>query len=266
MLLTQRMVAGVDIWVNTPRRPWEASGTSGMKVLANGGLNLSELDGWWVEAASPAVGWSLGDGKEHGDDPAWDAAEANALYDLLEHEIVPEFFARNEAGIPGKFVSRIRESMASLTPEYSASRTVRQYTEMHYLPRAEAYAARTKANNQLGRELAAWQEAIDAGWSEISFGPLRAETIDNQLRFDVPVHGGRIDADSIRVELFSQPPDAVDPEVINMERGIKLADNSFMYSATVPANRNASDFTPRVVPYHPAASVPLEGRQILWQK
>ena len=85
MLLTEQLVGGVDVWMNTPRRPWEASGTSGMKVLVNGGLNLSELDGWWAEAYTPEVGWAIGDGNEHGDDPAWDAAEAEALYELLEN-------------------------------------------------------------------------------------------------------------------------------------------------------------------------------------
>ena len=96
MLLTEHLVQGVDVWINTPRRPWEASGTSGMKVLVNGGLNLSELDGWWAEAYTPDVGWALGDGQEHGDDPAWDAIEADALYDLLEREVIPEFYARDE--------------------------------------------------------------------------------------------------------------------------------------------------------------------------
>ena len=112
MLLTERLVQGVDVWINTPRRPWEASGTSGMKVLVNGGLNLSELDGWWMEAYTPEVGWAIGDGKEHGDDPAWDALEAEALYELLEHEVIPEFYARGANGIPAAWVARMRESMA----------------------------------------------------------------------------------------------------------------------------------------------------------
>ena len=94
MLLTEHLVQGVDVWINTPRRPWEACGTSGMKVLVNGGINLSELDGWWAEAYTPEVGWALGDGQEHGEDPAWDAAEAEALYDLLEREVIPEFYTR----------------------------------------------------------------------------------------------------------------------------------------------------------------------------
>ena len=104
MLLSEHLVQGVDVWINTPRRPWEASGTSGMKVLVNGGLNLSVLDGWWAEAYTPDVGWALGDGQEHGDDPAWDAIEADALYDLLEREVIPEFYTRDEHGIPTAWV------------------------------------------------------------------------------------------------------------------------------------------------------------------
>src|SRR5665213_108364 len=100
MLLTETLVQGVDVWINTPRRPWEACGTSGMKVLVNGGINISELDGWWAEAWTPEVGWALGDGHEHGDDPGWDAHEAEALYGLLEREVIPEFYNRDAQGIP----------------------------------------------------------------------------------------------------------------------------------------------------------------------
>jgi len=125
MLMAERLVQGVDVWINTPQRPWEASGTSGMKVLVNGGLNLSELDGWWAEAYTPEVGWALGDGQEHGDDPVWDAAEAEALYERLEQEVIPEFYARNEKDLPVRWINRIRESMARLTPRFSASHGAR---------------------------------------------------------------------------------------------------------------------------------------------
>ena len=177
MHLTEHLVQGVDVWINTPRRPWEACGTSGMKVLVNGGLNLSELDGWWAEAYTPEVGWALGDGREHDDDPAWDAVEADALYDLLEREVVPEFYTRDESGIPTAWVARMRESMARLTPRFSANRTVREYTEQYYLPAAAAYRERAANKGAVGRQVVDWQQV--AG-SEVGLVALRRLASRNQ--------------------------------------------------------------------------------------
>ncbi|HTB16425.1 MAG TPA: alpha-glucan family phosphorylase [Bryobacteraceae bacterium] len=258
MLLTERMVGGVDVWINTPRRPWEASGTSGMKVLVNGGLNLSELDGWWAEAYAPEVGWAIGDGREHGDDPAWDAAEAEAVYTLLEQHIIPEFYQRNAAGIPERWVARIRESMARLTPQYSANRAVRQYTEEHYVPAASAYAARIAQGGKLAREILLWEQNLARNWSGISFGALKAESKNGAMHIEVAVHLGGLDPGMVQVELFAEGSEGPVRKV--MER------NESIYRATVEGNRPASDFTPRLVPYHPSASVPLEAGEILWQK
>ena len=266
MLLTQRMVGGVDVWINTPRRPWEASGTSGMKVLANGGLNLSELDGWWAEAYTPDVGWAVGDGREHSDDPAWDASEADAVYNLLEDHIIPEFYQRNEAGIPARWVARIRESMGRLAPEYSANRAVRQYTEAHYLRAAAAYTARADQSGRLGREVLAWQQRVAGDWNSISFGPLQVQSKNDAVQFEVQVDLGKLNPDVVRVELFAEGLDGDRPVRKVMERGAAVPGNGFVYSASIEGNRPASDFTPRVVPYHPSASVPLEASQILWQK
>ena len=160
MQMAQEMVQGMDLWINTPRRPWEACGTSGMKVLANGGLNISELDGWWAEAYTPIVGWAIGDGKEHGEDAAWDATEAESLYTLLEQQIVPEFYERDPQGLPSKWLERVRESMATLTPQFSASRAIREYTNDHYLPAAAGYDARAANDGSLGAELLRWQYSI----------------------------------------------------------------------------------------------------------
>ncbi|MFZ1072858.1 MAG: alpha-glucan family phosphorylase, partial [Verrucomicrobiia bacterium] len=153
MHLTGRLVQGVDVWINTPRRPWEACGTSGMKVLVNGGINLSELDGWWAEAFVPDLGWALGDGQEHGNDPSWDAAEAEALYERLEREVIPEFYNRNDKGIPTAWVARMRESMAQLTPRFSATRAVCEYTEQHYLPAAAARLSRVANHGAVGKHM-----------------------------------------------------------------------------------------------------------------
>ena len=160
MDLTAQLVQGVDVWLNTPRRPWEACGTSGMKVLVNGGLNLSELDGWWAEAYTPEVGWALGDGQEHGEDPARDAVEAEALYDLLEREVIPEFYSRSEDGIPRAWVSRIRKSMAQLTPRFSTNRAVHKYIDQYYLPAATAYLKRAADKAKFGVGIVNWRHAL----------------------------------------------------------------------------------------------------------
>ena len=160
MLLTEQLVQGVDLWINTPRRPWEACGTSGMKVLANGGLNLSELDGWWAEAYAPDVGWALGDMQEHGEDPAWDAKEANALYEILEKEVAPLFYTHNSDGIPSGWISKIRASMSRLTPQFSANRTVREYTQSHYVPAARAFRERQQQQAHLAQQIEAWKQEL----------------------------------------------------------------------------------------------------------
>ena len=174
MHLTEQLVQGVDVWLNTPRRPWEACGTSGMKVLVNGGINLSELDGWWAEAYTPEVGWALGDGQEHDNDPAWDAIEAEALYDLLEREVIPEFYSRDEQGIPSAWVARMRESMARLTPRFSTNRAVREYTALHYLPAAAAYRERAADNGAIGAGIMHWRHALENKWAALRFGEVKA--------------------------------------------------------------------------------------------
>ena len=266
VLMAEQLVQGVDLWVNTPRRPWEASGTSGMKVLVNGGLNLSELDGWWAEAYSPEVGWALGDRREHGEDPAWDAAEAEGLYGLLEQEVVPEFYLRDDRGIPSGWVARMRESMARLTPLFSTNRVVRQYAEEHYLPAASAFRERANKQGAMGVDLVNWQAQIAKNWSTVRFGPATAEEKEGQLLFQVQVHLSDLDPDSVNVELYARARNGGTPLRHPMNRGERLAGsaNGFTYTVRIPANRAAADYTPRVIPYHRGALVPLEAPFILW--
>ena len=268
MLLTEQLVQGVDVWINTPRRPWEASGTSGMKVLVNGGLNLSELDGWWAEAYSSEVGWALGDGLEHGEDPAWDAAEAHAIYDLLEREIVPQFYTRDETGIPTQWVARVRESMARLTPQFAADRTVREYTEKYYLPAAAAYTKRSANRGALGAEVLNWQRGLQQHFETAYFGPVSVDTIGDHYVFRVQVYFDDLPLEWVNVELYADGVNGGTPARYRMNRDHQLAGtaNGYMYTAQAPASRPASDYTPRLVPYHTDASVPLEAPQIRWQK
>jgi len=267
MVLTGRLVQGVDVWINTPRRPWEACGTSGMKVLVNGGLNLSELDGWWAEAYAPDLGWALGDGREHDEDPAWDAAEAESLYDLLEKEITPEFYERDASGIPVRWVARVRNSMARLTPRFSANRTVREYTRDYYLPAAAAFRSRSARNGALGSDIASKRKLLDRGWPTIRIGEVQA-TEDGEMRqFEARVHLGSLNPDWVAVEVYADGVGEEGPVREEMQRGRPLeAENGFTYGARLPAGRPASDFTVRVVPRLPGVKAPLEMPHILWQR
>jgi len=268
MLLTEHLVRGVDVWLNTPRRPWEACGTSGMKVLVNGGINLSELDGWWAEAYAPEVGWALGDGQEHGDDPAWDAAEANALYDLLEREVVREFYSRDRNGIPTAWVARMRESMARLAPRFSANRAVRDYTEQHYLPAAAAYRARAADKGALGAQIVNWRQTLEQKWPGLRFGQVKVETAGEQHVFEVELHLNELNPNAVRVELYADGTKDHDPVRKEMTRIRQLTGpaNGCVYRAGVPATRPATAYTPRIIPHHPGISVPLETGRISWQR
>jgi starch phosphorylase len=264
MQLTGHLVQGVDVWLNTPQRPWEACGTSGMKVLVNGGINLSELDGWWAEAYTPEVGWALGDGREHGDDPAWDAAEANALYDLLEHEVAPEFYERNNEGIPEAWVARMRDSMAQLTPRFSANRAVCEYTEQHYLPAAERFRSRTAKKGTLAKQQLDCRKRLEQSWYALHFGKLRVDSVDGQHAFEVEVHHQHIDPKDVRVELYAVGINGSGPVQMKMVCGDQR--NPAIYCVSFPSNRPSTDYTARILPKGIGVAVPLECSQILWQK
>jgi starch phosphorylase len=269
LALAADLVQGVDLWINTPRRPWEASGTSGMKVLVNGGLNLSELDGWWAEAWSPEVGWALGDGREHGDDPAWDDAEASALYDLLEREVIPAFYDRDANGLPVRWVALMRESMARLTARFSANRMLREYTESYYLPAAKAQQRRSEKNGKLGADLEAWYRTLAKGWSRLRFANISTQRSGTELEVSVQVYLDDVPPDAVQVEVYAEPAAADGlPERVGMERTRPLhgAVQGFLYSAKLQTDRAPEEFTVRIVPAHNEAAVPLEAPWVLWQR
>jgi glycogen phosphorylase len=259
MLLTERLVEGVDVWINTPRRPWEASGTSGMKVLVNGGLNLSELDGWWAEAYNRSVGWAIGDGREHGEDPAWDAA--SELYDRLEHEVIPVFYSRDSRGIPVEWIARIRESMSQLTLQYSADRMLREYTQRFYTDAAGRVTRRSANGGALARQIIEWQERLSRSWNGIHFGEVHVDEGSDFHSFSVEVFLNGLTPDAVRVELYADPVNG--HEQVRQEM---TPARGQLFEARVPATRPASDYTPRVIPRHPDALVPLEALWITWQR
>jgi len=273
MLMAGYLVGGMDVWLNTPRRPWEASGTSGMKVLVNGGLNLSELDGWWVEAYRPQVGWALGDGLEHGCDPNHDRQEAEALFALLEQQVIPEFYDRNEHGVPVSWIKKVRESMAHLTPFFSSNRTVREYTEKYYLPAANAWQARSAFGGALGKRIVAWKHRLDQHWPQLGFGDVTVRSNGDAHVFTARLYFHGLDPERVAVQLVAAaPPQPTATDAPRLFRADMLptgeADTAagwLTYSASVPATRPAGDYTPRIIPRSPDIAIPLEYDRIIWQ-
>jgi starch phosphorylase len=261
----RHFVQGVDVWLNNPRRPLEASGTSGQKVVLNGGLNLSVLDGWWAEAFTPLVGWAIGDGASH-DDVNADAVDADHLYRLLETEIVPEFYARDASGIPVQWLQRIRASMSELAPRFSTNRMVREYVDTVYTPAAARVRARMDHGAALARELATWSATVDREWSHVRFGMLEVRAAQDGYFFSVPVDVGQLDWCSVRVELFAEPIGNAPALRVPMQRAADTSGESGVHTAFVATTRPASHFTPRVIAHHEQACVPAESAQIHWYR
>jgi starch phosphorylase len=262
--LAQELVQGVDVWINTPRRPWEACGTSGMKVLVNGGLNVSTLDGWWAEAYAPEVGWRIGDS----DDEGADARDAESLYVALEREIVPEFYARDAKGVPRAWVARIRASMANLMPRFSSNRMVQEYLDTAYIPAAREHAARTGQQAAAARDLLAWERRLRRHWAEVHFGAVATSRVDAGWSISVPVYLGDISPDDVRVELYADATTDRGAVALAMSRGdtVPGATNGFVFAAEVANDRPPGAYTPRVVPFRAGARVPLELPLIAWQR
>ena len=265
LLVAGQLTQGVDVWINTPRRPWEASGTSGMKVLVNGGLNLSELDGWWAEAYTPDVGWALGDGHEHADIAAWDSMEAEQLYDILEQDVIPCFYRRDQFGMPRDWIARMRESMARLTTQFSSNRMLREYADAYYLPLADAYQRRAV---DAAAELQHWYHQLVQHWNRIHFGNVRANRVEAGWQFEVQVYLDDVPAEAVSVQVYADAGNGAEPFCQNLARGAPLAgtNNAFNYQGAVPGDQAVAAYTPRIVPAHVDAMIPLEANFILWYR
>jgi len=231
----------------------------------NGGLNLSELDGWWAEAYAPEVGWAIGDGREHFE-PGWDATETEQLFALLEQEVVPQFYDRDADGIPRAWVARIRASLSRLTPRFSSNRMLAEYLDRLYLPAAEGHRRRTDQHLKVARELRQWFRDLRHHWPGIHWGNLDVATTASEHVFRVQVYLGELRPDAVAVELYAEPRPgaATERHVLRRDHPLSGAAGGYLYVGTVPTARMPSEYTPRVVPAHPEAAIPAEAPFIDW--
>ena len=207
MAVARHLVQGVDVWLNTPLRPHEASGTSGMKVAFNGGLNLSILDGWWCEGYRGNNGWAIGRGEVYSDLAYQNEVESRAIYDLLEKEVVPLFYNRGSDGIPRGWVAFMKNSLQSLCPVFSTDRMVQEYARRCYLPAYEHWERLNRDGLRLAVELARWKQRLHGLWGQLSIDAVEAEihkevTVGDRLAVKVRITSGEIPLSEIAVEVY----------------------------------------------------------------
>jgi len=270
------LVRGVDVWLNTPRRPLEASGTSGMKVAANGGLNLSVLDGWWAEAYSAEVGWAIGNGEEYDDADYQDEVEANALYDLLEDSVVPCFYNRSRDHLPREWIAKMKASISRLAPFFNTDRMVREYLERFYLP-ALANAQRLSEDSFApAKALAEWKVRVLKGWSHVALVSAEVDgngrkglRVGSELEVSAVVHLGTLVPDDVTVELYGGRLDEhrsiVDGSATPLRLADDLGDGSFRYVGTFTCTAAGNQgLGVRLYPSHPDLASTYEMGLMVW--
>ncbi|MFO0747549.1 MAG: alpha-glucan family phosphorylase [Myxococcota bacterium] len=241
MGVARKLVQGVDVWLNNPRRPKEASGTSGMKVVANGGLNLSVLDGWWAEAYDGDNGWAIGHGESYEDTDKGDEIEARELLEVLEYQVVPEFYARGPDHLPHRWCSRMKRSIATLSGFFSTDRMVREYAERLYLPGSAEGAEMARLDYEPARALARQVGRLERGWHGVKLGEAKIDApydlvLGQAIGIEVEVQLGSVEPDDVVVEAVGGLVDGsrrvVDAEVTPFERVGQGASGWYRYRGT----------------------------------
>ena len=260
MCVARYLVQGVDIWLNNPLRPLEASGTSGMKAVANGGLNLSVLDGWWDEAYGLDVGWAIGRGEEYVDQAYRDEVEANAIYNILEKEAVSLFYDRGADGLPRGWIARMKHAMSSLCPRFNTHRMVHEYTERFYLPAHVHHQALSTDGAGRAKILAEWKRRVAQSWRQVKIesldaNDLKVSRIGDTFSATLILHTGELGAGDLRVELYHGHVGAtgeISPATASEMKFVESrADGSCVYKIEMPLRINGQwGFTARVIPHH----------------
>jgi starch phosphorylase len=272
MEVARVLVQGCDVWLNNPRRPLEACGTSGMKAALNGALNCSVLDGWWDECFDGANGWAIGSRDTSDDLDYQDRADARALYDVFEREIVPRFYDRSEGPIPRRWLERVKASMLSLSPFVSAARMVRDYVENLYEPAAVRGGRMSKNSFAPARELAEWKSRIRSAWDDVAVvnleGDERASAVGEQRRVGATVRLGNLSTDDVMVQLAHGQVGAngelVAPAVAEM-RAESCTEGVCIYRGSfVTEHSGLYGFAVRVIPSHADLIDPMEMGLITW--
>lgn len=259
--IARYLVQGVDVWLNTPRRPKEASGTSGMKVIYNGGLNASILDGWWAEGYDSELGWAIGGGEEYAqaDWELQDSIEAESLYAMLENDIVPTFYNRGRDGVPHEWIAKMKRSMIRLSPFFNTHRMLREYTEQYYIPARDRYLRLNAPDSSRSQQYLEWWGRINAQWDRIKVRHVKVSTdelkVGEKLSVRAWVNLSTLKPEEVKVQMYYGRLDTQgmieDGEAAEMTAGTDSGDGTYEYSVEVDyAQSGERGISVRVLPYH----------------
>jgi starch phosphorylase len=272
--VARHLVQGVDVWLNTPRRPMEASGTSGMKVAFNGGLNMSVLDGWWCEGYKGNNGWAIGKGEVYDDIEYQNEVEGRAIYDLLEKEIVPLFYDRDPEGIPRGWIACMKSSMQTLCPVFSTDRMVQEYTEVSYIPSYERWRELERNNSALAVDLASWKEKMHRLWQHVRIEAISADyteevTVGSQVPVLANIFIGDINPKEIAVDIYFGVLDSrgvmVGGELVSLDSITGLTSGLYQFSGEIKCKFcGRQGFMLRVMPNHVELGAVYEPGLLLW--
>lgn len=272
--ISRLMVAGCDIWLNTPRRPREASGTSGMKASMNGLPNLSVLDGWWDEADYVRTGWAIGHGEMYEDSEYQDEIEANALYDLLEKEVVPLFYDRDADALPRRWIAKMKDAIRLNCPFFNTARMVGEYAQRAYFPASDRYHTLTAENYAPAKELADWKTKLNESWYNIKIKDIDISSntdvkVNQTITVKAKVDLASLSQNDIQVELYQGAIDAngeiVNGEPVVMENQGTDSHSLNLYAAEVAYHTSGlQGLSLRVLPKHPHLANSYEPRLIVW--
>jgi len=273
--IARRLVQGVDLWLNNPLRPMEASGTSGMKSAPNGGINLSVLDGWWHEGFNGNNGWAIAAEISDGTVEFQSAVDANSLYQLLENQIIPLYYAKPDGKLPLAWLQLMRESIRSVTPVFNTHRMVKEYTERLYIPAARSHENFAQNGCEPATQLSQWKARMRKDWPQVRIHDVQVRNKDRQnilvgesLQVSAHVYLGDVDPNHVRVEAYHGEADnggIKNPSVSVLNASGRNGDGSYLYQGSVPASESgAYGFSVRVVPTHPHLMQSHELRLIAW--
>jgi glycogen phosphorylase len=273
--IARRLVQGVDLWLNTPLRPMEASGTSGMKCCPNGGINLSVLDGWWHEGFNGNNGWAIASEINDGTVEFQTAVDANSLYQLLENQIIPLYYAKPDGRLPLAWLQLMRESIRSVTPIFNTHRMVKEYTERLYIPAARSHENFSHNGCEPATHLSQWKARMRKDWPQVRIHDVQVGNKDRQnilvgesLHVSCHVNLGDVDPNHVRVEAYhgeAENGGIKNPSVTILNASGRNGDGSYVYHGSVPASESgAYGFSVRVVPTHPNLMQAHELRLIAW--